>query len=424
MRLTNERILLIFGILIPASCILPENTSGLVLVLFAIIFLILIICRKISVKFNSYIIPFILLFFVYFISVFYSENIQEAKVKILIKLPLLILPVILSSFFGIVKGEIKDKVLRNYLFIFAASTPYFLLVAIYRSIANGSIYYTYPETGEIISTYFTYAGLTEWVIHPAYISLWAGTAFLISIFFVFQYPKSVLYWAVAISLFTLTMLSQSRMNILSLCFILIVLIISLIVYRYSVYKSLTILSIFVFFTGLFIYNVPKKYIGRFSDLTSLNYNIEAESFHEGFNGITIRLAEWMCAFQEIKKRPFFGSGIGDARFHLEDSYRRNNFVYGYREKFNAHNQFIETFLAVGLVGLLSLIYVFVPVIKGAISRRTWHVVAASAYIVLCFFTESYLERQWGVIFLGMILPTLAESEIVLQQNDKTLLNEL
>ena len=412
-----EKTLLVFGVLIPASCILPGNTTGLIIGVFVLFSFIFIVLKKISIKkTRAYYLPFLLFYTLYLISVFYSQNTDEAKVKILIKLPLLILPLLLSIYFGSVRKDIVQKILRNYVLIFALSTPYFLFAALYRTAKNGSMYYTYEETGEVISTYFTYAGLTEWVIHPAYLSLWAGTAFLITLFYVIQNKKSILYWTVLICLLLLVLLSQSRMNILALIFVLIVLAIVFLFQKYTVVKSFALLGLFAFISGVILYLLPQKVLGRFSNLTSLHYNIEAETFHEGFNGITIRLAEWKCAFQEIKKRPLFGSGIGDAHYHLRESYKRNNFLYGYREKFNAHNQFIETTLAIGLIGLASLIYIFIPVIRDAIRKKSFHVLAATGYIVLCFLTESYLERQWGVVFLGMMLPTLAESEIALQIN--------
>lgn len=418
MKRAVEKILLIFGILIPASCILPENTTGLVVGLFVLSVLILFFFKKISITISGYVYPFMLFFGIYLISIFYSQDIEEAKVKILIKLPILILPFFFSVCFNNVNSKIIERVLINFVFLFALSTPYFLLIALFRSLRNGSIYYTYPETGEVISTYFTYAGLTDWVIHPAYVSLWAGTAFLISMFFIYKTPRNILYWTASFSLFTLVILSQSRMNILALFSVLIAVTIGFVFRRYSLRKSLLSISVVMLTLGLFIFVFITRMGGRFSEVRTFRYDIEADNFHDGFNGITIRLAEWKCALQEIKKRPFFGSGIGDARNHLEESYKRNKFFYGYREKFNAHNQFIETTLAVGFIGLASLIYIFIPVVYKAIRSRAWHVLAAMGYIVLCFLTESYLERQWGVVFLGMMIPTLAESEIALYQKNR------
>ncbi|MCX8148798.1 O-antigen ligase family protein [Thermaurantimonas aggregans] len=411
MHLNKENTFLFFGLLIPASMILPENTTGLVLFLFLLTTIWLFIKKEIRFSFDPYLIPFIALFSVYLISVFYSENIEEAKVKLSIKFPLLLLPILLHIYIKNTDKNVLLKLMRNLVILFATSTPYFLLIAIYRSIKSKSLYYTYPETGEIISTYFTYVGLSEWVIHPAYLSIWVGSVFLLSIYFVLNNAKIIFYIIASFSLFILLILLQSRMNILAFFAVILITFVFYLFEKYSFKFNLFIL-LGIAIVGTMIYRiVPESIKGRFSDLSSLKYNIEAETFHEGFNGITIRLAEWKCAFQEIGKRPLFGSGIGDARFDLESSYLRNNFKYGYREKFNAHNQFIETTLATGMVGLIALLSIFGYSFLYSYKFKKLHTLVIMLYIFLCFFTESYLERQWGVVFFCFMIPILLESEI-------------
>ncbi|MFN4298720.1 MAG: O-antigen ligase family protein [Thermaurantimonas sp.] len=413
MLLSKENIFLFFGILIPASMILPENTTALVLVLFLLTTFWLFINKKILFSFDRYHIPFIALYLVYFISSFYSENVEEAKQKLAIKVPLVFLPFVMNLYLKNVDQNVKFKILRNLVILFALSTPYFLSVGLYRSLKSGSLYYTYPETGEIISTYFTYVGLSEWVIHPAYLSIWVGSVFILSLFLLLNNYKKIFYVIASLSLFTLLILLQSRMNILAFLALFFITFVFYLIRKYSFKLNLFIL-LGIAMLGSTLYRIaPESIKGRFSDLSSLKYNIEAETFQEGFNGITIRLAEWKCALQEIAKRPFFGSGIGDARFDLENSYLRNNFKYGYREKFNAHNQFIETTIATGLLGLTALLGIFVYSIFYSYHCKKWHALLVLLYIFLCFLTESYLERQWGVVFFSFIIPLLLESELAL-----------
>lgn len=418
-----DGIFLLFGVLLPASLILPENSTGLVMGVFMVITIILVATKHVSLSIARYTYLFGLLFILYLISLLYSDNLDEGKIKVSIKLPLLILPILMSIFLSERTPKIRFKFLQNIVYLFALSTGYFLILAVYRSVVNGSIYYTHPESGEVLSTFFTYVGLSEWVIHPAYLSLWAGTAFLLSVFYVYKNPEKILNWVVLFSLFILILLSQSRMNILSLIVVLACISVVVVFRKYSLKKSIIIIATMSILTGITVSALPDRFKGRFKDFTTLEYNIEAESFHDGFNGITIRLAEWKCALQEIEKRPFFGSGVGDARFHLEESYKRNKFVYGYREKFNAHNQFIETTLAIGLVGLMVLLAIFFYAFYTAYKYKLWHVAAVTAYIFLCFLSESYLERQWGVVFIGFMMPALLECEIALQHDEKKILDE-
>lgn len=396
--------------------IVPENTTGLVLLLFIIATFWLIYKRQITISYDKYLTPFIVLYFIYLLSFFYSENVEEAKVKLTIKFPLLMLPMIMHFYLINVDRTVRYKLLKNLVTLFALATPYFLLTAAYRSIKAGSLYYTYPESGEVISSYFTYIGLSEWVIHPAYLSLWVGTMLLISTFLLIKTTEKTAYLLKSASLFILLILLQSRMNILAFFIVSFPLLVIFLLRNFSFKINMIVILVLAIF-GIAMYHlVPDSLKGRFSDLTTFEYNIEAETFHEGFNGITIRLAEWKCALEEIVKRPIFGSGVGDARFDLETSYLRNNFKYGYREKFNAHNQLIETTLATGLLGLLALISVFVYSIVFSLKQHKWHAIAAIMYIFLCFLTESYLERQWGVVFFSFIIPIVLESEIDLPES--------
>lgn len=417
MKTDSYRIFYAFCLLLPASMVLPENTTGTVLFLFLAVTAYLLLRRQLKLTLTDYVGWSVLLYSVYAASLFYSENKSEGLTRLSIKLPLLLLPILVASYSKVLKNEQRKKILKSLTHLLAAVLPYLIAVALYRSIRNGTILYTYPGSGEVISTYFTYSGLSEWVIHPAYLSLWAGTGLLISLFYNINQPADRWQWATSASLLTLMVLLQSRMNFLALVIVLSVIAVVTLKKQLSTKLALALTIIGIFLTVVILRYLPDKWLGRFADLTTLKYNIEAETFHEGFNGFTIRLAEWTCAWQEIKKRPWLGSGVGDSRFHLEESYLRNNFIYGYREKFNAHNQYIETTLSTGILGLIALMGFFGSIAWQAARRRRWHALAVCGYVVLCYLSESYLERQWGVVFTAMMMPLMLETEIALPNTE-------
>ncbi|KFD39403.1 O-antigen ligase family protein [Schleiferia thermophila] len=422
MKIDSFWVFYAFCLMLPASMVLPENTTGTVLFLFLVVTVYLLIIRQLKLRWTSYIGWSVLLYGVYVGSIFYSEHKDEGLIRLSIKFPLMLLPALIAVYTGALVNEQRGKVLKGLTRLLALVLPYLLAVAVYRSLRSGTIYYTYPGSGEVISTYFTYAGLSEWVIHPAYLALWTGTGLVISVFYNIRQPADRWQWVTSAALLVLMVLLQSRMNLLALLVVLLAMAVVLMIKLLSLRVALVLTASVILGTGIILYHLPSKWLGRFADLTSLEYNIEAETFHEGFNGFTIRLAEWKCAWQEIRKRPLLGSGVGDSRYHLEESYRRNNFRYGYREKFNAHNQFIETTLATGILGLTALIGFFANVVYRAALLRRWHVAAACGYVVLCFLSESYLERQWGVVFTGMMVPLMLETEIALP-NEKSSLKD-
>src|SRR5690606_2483356 len=88
--------------------------------------------------------------------------------------------------------------------------------------------------------------------------------------------------------------------------------------------------------------------------------IEALSYKETFykdtfGGTSIRIRKWKNAINTIKDSPFFGHGIGDQKRVLLNQYKKDKFYIGYYEKFNAHNQYLDTSIAIGLFGLLILL---------------------------------------------------------------------
>lgn len=81
---------------------------------------------------------------------------------------------------------------------------------------------------------------------------------------------------------------------------------------------------------------------------------------------------------------------------LEDFYNEKNVSFG--RYLNAHNQFLQTAVAVGALGLLCLMMCFVSYLFGFLGKNTYVFLFAIALIGLSMMTEAILERQAGVHF--------------------------
>ena len=107
-----------------------------------------------------------------------------------------------------------------------------------------------------------------------------------------------------------------------------------------------------------------------------------------------------------KKQPLFGYGVGDYRHCLVDQYDENGWEYGVGAEFNAHNQYMETVLAIGAVGLL----LFLAMLAWPL-WQAWRHRGKSLFLVLMLtfiiafnlLFESMLERQMGLMFIGFTL---------------------
>jgi len=121
-------------------------------------------------------------------------------------------------------------------------------------------------------------------------------------------------------------------------------------------------------------------------------------------GLSIRLVKWACSFEGVVEAPLLGVGTGDAEAFLVQCYEKENFWGKYPQyRFNSHNQYLETALTLGMVGLLVFLGTIVIPAIGALKRRDKLFLSFLALFAFCCLTESVLERQWGVIFFSLFV---------------------
>lgn len=98
----------------------------------------------------------------------------------------------------------------------------------------------------------------------------------------------------------------------------------------------------------------------------------------------------------IVKSPILGYGTGDTKDVLTKMHSDEQI--GFERYLNAHNQFLQTSVALGLLGLICIAAVFVCFTLQLWNRRFYVLLAGIAIIALFMMTESVLERQAGVHF--------------------------
>ena len=132
-----------------------------------------------------------------------------------------------------------------------------------------------------------------------------------------------------------------------------------------------------------------------------------------FNGLTLRLVQFRFGLEILREQDAWLFGLGpintkpalDAKYEEYNMYTGNQELgdVGYR-KYNFHNQWMETTAAVGLFGTLLLITLFF-----LLMMRTNLLEGASSLVLILLlftFTESYLERQLGLVVFSMMISML------------------
>ncbi len=142
-----------------------------------------------------------------------------------------------------------------------------------------------------------------------------------------------------------------------------------------------------------------------------NSIIDANQFYEGNDlsnwSLARRLAAWQTTWHVIIEKPILGVGAGTVEKALQLQYDKESFILKPENRVMPHNQFLETWISLGLIGLANLIlilYFFLFYIRNTLKNKISDV--SINYLRLSFFiacisamlVESILERQIGVNF--------------------------
>lgn len=110
-----------------------------------------------------------------------------------------------------------------------------------------------------------------------------------------------------------------------------------------------------------------------------------------------RLIVWQQSFEIIKENFWFGKGVGNSVSALEGKFLLINYLDGIEQKYNAQNQFIESFLETGVFGFLLISTFFAyAFIKAFIEKNTLYFVY-TCIILAYMMTESLFQTQMGMV---------------------------
>jgi O-antigen ligase len=117
-----------------------------------------------------------------------------------------------------------------------------------------------------------------------------------------------------------------------------------------------------------------------------------------WNSIGSRVTALKCTFEIFERSPLIGTGIGDLQNDLDVCNDASDFQT--LKGMNPHNQFFQFLVGTGLTGMLYFIfllaYLFVRTLKQKNSLYFYFI----CLFTLCCFTESLLERQYGIMFFS------------------------
>jgi O-antigen ligase len=119
--------------------------------------------------------------------------------------------------------------------------------------------------------------------------------------------------------------------------------------------------------------------------------------------------EFKATMALIKRHPM-GLGFEQAQNLLIEEYSRIGFNEGVANAYNSHNQFLQTTLNMGFLGLGILLLVYILVTATALKSRDLIAISLAALLWAHSLTESLLFRNKGIVFFSFFMGLLITSK--------------
>lgn len=367
-------LLLLIGLLGGSLCYHFVFSSWLMI--FVLLFTILsFYFSNISIKNKSIpkLIPFLVLFLLYTIAWFRSYT-NDLHLDDLGKKSLFFfIPLIVAV------SNIKINELKFILKIGLYSVAIAMLLLLTRAFA------LFLYTNEYAHLIFN--GLSPWV-HTTYMAIticfYLGAAFYL---YKSKEISTTILYIFSFIAFVFTFLLSSRGGFLTF----IIISIYLAYIHWGIIKASLFglsLSIIILLAVLYIPNVNERYRHLKESITENRANESGES----------RIKVWKISIELLKVKPILGYGITHNNSLLNNEYNKTNDLILITKRYNAHNQFLETALSTGLLGLLALFYWLFSIWTVKTTEIKILATILTGILLLNFMFESLLERQNGIIF--------------------------
>ena len=305
-----------------------------------------------------------------------------------------------------------DRLLYIYVGTIVVTCLLCVSLATLETIQTGSVYHINPENG-VLENHFTYHRLASWIgIHAVYLAAYVSFAFFICLVYLLDHYRRlsvVMRGAlILILLFLAVMIFLLKSIAISVAFVVILplLVLYYVLYRLKVgvLRLTMILAIFATLFALFSYRVLDKVNIKES---LLEYDMTEEPPYGNWNPVNLRLAQWEVGSQIVTRNWLVGVGPGNSERVLKDYYEKNGFTFALVSNFNAHNQFLESFISLGIFGLLLNVLLYVVPFRRAWIRHDVIMLAFVSTFFLFSISESIFSVNKGVVFFTFFLGIFA-----------------
>ena len=335
---------------------------------------------------SKYLLLFVSFYLLYLVGMLWTENASFGWLDLTEKLSILIFPLIAPR----LEANLDKEKLSKILIAFVTGCFIATLVCITHACY---MWFNYSEN------YFYYTKLSV-ILHPTYFSmylLFAITVLLWKFILTIKNKKiKILNILLIVWFCVFIVLLQSKAGIIVAAVMFIIYAIVLMIQKRNYFQILFTL-IFIF-TGYYFAN-------RFV-ITSNNsriYNAKCNILERKIDTVTtessqVRILVWTASLKVIENHLLRGVGTGDIKDELDKMYVKMNMTGAHNEHLNAHNQYLQSAISLGILGLISIVAIFLFPFIYSIKEKKYLYTFFLIIFGLNIFVESMLETQAGIMF--------------------------
>ena len=394
------------GVLVTLAFVIPFGgiASSILILLLALSWMIELI-RFRNMNFRNLLSPvaitLILFYAMHLVGVMYSANSGKAVFDLQVKVSILFLPL-----FFYTSSHIQTSISRKIVLSFILGCIAASVVCLIHSYLN----YTEEVQNKIniyswalIGTNYFFSSRFSIFIHPSYFALYVCLA-LSGVYSLINHNsiRSVSFGLLIIFFLSLVVvLLASRAGLICLVLLILILIIH---FNFRIRKPVVSLLFLGLLCGSFgvVYLKTPEFRQK---MKNLNQSVLRN--HSSSGKSEARRYIWKEAAILGSEHFLTGVGTGDVKDELARKFLSSGHPELSEKKFNAHNQFLQSFVALGMFGISFLTLFFIQSLLKAVRKQD---ILFMSFILLTginFLFESMLETQSGVIFFAFFASVLS-----------------
>lgn len=373
----------------------------------------LIYVEKSNLKIEKNLIFLVFLYLLMAVSLLWSNDLKASTRALSKELPLLIFALSFMTFTSFDESK-KQFLLKYYSVGMFAYLVYFLIKAVIR----------FSVTGDL--SVFFYHELVTADLNAIHVSVYMTVAFF---YFYSKEIRSKLDLIIAFLLAIFIFLLSSK-NII-VVFILLYVVFEFFYTKGRLKQKTAVLSLLLAGTIFLLFSskIRERYLVEWkTNITDNTGTTDASgkaeinniSVHQAWTQVNFKQNDYFPGaafrvyqiriFKEMLEEDFAfykGYGLNASDFRIKEKGKEHTVFSGdathdgYQNK-NFHNQYVQIFAEVGIIGLILLLLIVSLTLRNAIKSKDFVAISFAVLMISLFLTESFLSRQRGVVFFAIL----------------------